>query len=47
MVKAVDFQATQAGLPVLQGRGTEMPVERDTEAFATLVAFSRSSKELA
>ncbi len=39
MVKAVDIQATLAGLPVLQGRSTETPEEEVDEAFATLAEF--------
>lgn len=39
MVKAVDIQATLAGLPVLQGRSTDTPEEEVSEAFATLAEF--------
>ncbi len=39
MVKAVDIQATLAGLPVLRGRSAETPEEEAAEAFATLADF--------
>ena len=39
MVKAVDIQATLAGLPVLRGRGTDTPEDEVSEAFATLADF--------
>lgn len=39
MVKAVDIQASLAGLPVLRDRGAETPEVEVDEAFATLAEF--------